>query len=74
LKQGETAVVPVEDGYAVLRLKEIVPAVPAADPQGMKSVETELTRTLGNETAKGYETALRHSYPVEIDRDALQSF
>jgi peptidyl-prolyl cis-trans isomerase D len=74
LKQGETAVVPVENGYAVLRLKEIVPAVPAADPQGMKSVETELKRTLGNETAMSYESALRHNYPVDIDRDALQSF
>jgi hypothetical protein len=58
----------------VLRLKEIVPAVPAADPQGMKSVETELKRALGNETAMGYEAALRRNYPVDIDRDALQSF
>jgi peptidyl-prolyl cis-trans isomerase D len=74
LKQGETAVVPAENGYGVLRLKEIVPAIPAADPQGMKSVETELKRTFGNETAMGYEAALRRNYPVDIDRDALQSF
>jgi len=66
--------VPAENGYGVLRLKEIVPAIPAADPQGMKSVETELKRTFGNETAMGYEAALRRNYPVDIDRDALQSF
>ena len=74
LKQGETAVVPAENGYAVLRLKDIVPAVPAADPEGMKSVGTELKRTLGNETAMSYEAALHRNYPVHVDRDALQSF
>ncbi len=73
LKSGEVAVVPAENGFAVLRLKEVVPAVPAADPEGVKSVEAELTRALGTETVVGYENALRQRYPVEIDRDALQT-
>ncbi|HVG81694.1 MAG TPA: peptidyl-prolyl cis-trans isomerase, partial [Methylomirabilota bacterium] len=45
LKPGEVAVVPTDAGFAVLRLKEVVAAVPAADAEGMKSVEAELTRT-----------------------------
>lgn len=73
LKPGEVAVVPAENGFAVVRFKEAVPAVPAADPEGLKSVEAELTRALGNEAVVGYENALHQRYPVKIDRDALQT-
>jgi peptidyl-prolyl cis-trans isomerase D len=73
LKPGEVAVVPADEGMAVLRLKEAVEAIPAADPEGMKSVETELSRTLGNDLVASYQTALRQRYPVAIDPDALQA-
>ncbi len=73
LRPGEVAVVPAENGFAVIRLKELVAAVPSADPEGMKSVEGELARALGNEAVAGYENTLRRRYPVEIDPDALQT-
>ena len=73
LKPGEVAVVPAENGFAVLRLKDVVPAVPAADPEGLKSVEAELQRAIANDTVASYQNALRRHYPVEIDRDALQT-
>jgi peptidyl-prolyl cis-trans isomerase D len=73
LKPGEAAVVPTDKGFAVLRLKEVVPAVPAADAEGMKSLEAELSRTLSNDVAFAYQNALRQRYPVEIDQDALQN-
>jgi hypothetical protein len=73
LKPGEAAVVPTDQGFAVLRLKEIVPAVPAADAEGMKSLEAELSRTLSNDVAFAYQNALRQRYPVEVDQDALQA-
>ncbi|HEX6102025.1 MAG TPA: peptidyl-prolyl cis-trans isomerase [Alphaproteobacteria bacterium] len=73
LKPGEVAVVPADQGFAVLRLKEVVPAVPAADAEGMKSLEAELSRTLSTDLAFAYQNALRQRYPVEIDQDALQT-
>jgi peptidyl-prolyl cis-trans isomerase D len=73
LKPGEVAVVPTDAGFAVLRLKEVVAAVPAADAEGMKSVEAELTRTFSNDLAFAYQNALRQRYPVEIDQEALQN-
>jgi peptidyl-prolyl cis-trans isomerase D len=73
LKQGDVTVAPAENGFAVLRLKEVVPAVPAADPQGLKSVEAELQRAVANDTVVSFQNALRRRYPVEIDRDALQT-
>ncbi|MGH7186518.1 MAG: peptidylprolyl isomerase, partial [Pseudomonadota bacterium] len=73
LKPGEVAVAPAENGFAVIRLKEVIAAVPAADPAGMKSVEAELARALGNEAVVDYQNALRQRYPVVIDQDALQT-
>jgi peptidyl-prolyl cis-trans isomerase D len=73
LKPGEVGVVPAGEGYAVLRLKEIVPAVPAADAEGLKSVEAELARALGSDVAASYQGALRKRHPVEIDQRALQT-
>jgi peptidyl-prolyl cis-trans isomerase D len=73
LKPGEVGVVPAGEGYAVLRLKEIVPAVPAADAEGLKSVEAELARALGSDVAASYQGALRKRHPVEIDQQALQT-
>jgi peptidyl-prolyl cis-trans isomerase D len=73
LKPGEVAVAPAGDGFAVLRLKEIVPAVPAADAEGLKSVEAELSRALGSDLVASYQNALRKRHPVEIDQEALQT-
>jgi peptidyl-prolyl cis-trans isomerase D len=73
LKPGEVAVAPAESGFAVLRLKEVIPAVPAADAEGLKSVEAELQRAIANDTVASYQNALRRRYPVEIDRNALQT-
>jgi peptidyl-prolyl cis-trans isomerase D len=73
LKPGEVGIVPAGEGYAVLRLKEIVPAVPAADAEGLKSVEAELARALGSDVAASYQGALRKRHPVEIDQRALQT-
>jgi peptidyl-prolyl cis-trans isomerase D len=73
LKPDEVAVEPVDNGFAVLRLKEIVPAVPSSDPEGMKSIKTELQRSLENEAAAQYRNALRSRYPVAIDRAAVDA-
>lgn len=73
LMPGEIGVVAAGDGFVVLRVKEVIPAVPAADPDGMKSMEAELARALAGDLVASYQDALRRRHPVEIDRDALQS-
>ncbi len=73
IKPGEVVLVPGENGVGVLRLKEVVPALPAADPEGMKSLEAELSRALGADLVAGYQNALRQRYRVEIDQGALQT-
>jgi hypothetical protein len=47
--------------------------VPAADAEGLKSVEAELARALGSDVAASYQGALRKRHPVEIDQRALQT-
>ncbi len=73
LKPDEIGVVAAGDGFVVLRVREVIAAVPAADPDGMKSMEAELSRALAGDLVASYQGALRRRHPVEIDRDALQS-
>ena len=41
--------------------------------EGLKSIEAELQRAIANDTVATYQNALRRRYPVEIDRNALQT-
>ena len=64
-------VVELGDGFAVVATDEIVAADPAADPDGVKQLRTELEGDLRNDLLAQFEAELRRDYRVEIDGAAI---
>jgi peptidyl-prolyl cis-trans isomerase D len=71
LKPGEVAVGQVAGGYAVARLKEIVPADPAGDAAGVAQVADALRQSIGADVYAQFNSALRERYGVAIKQSVL---
>lgn len=72
LKQGEMASVVSRDGTYVVRLTEIRPADPAADPEGVARLRQELGQQIGGDLIREYASALRARYGVSTDPQAIE--
>src|SRR5690606_16657903 len=64
---------PTSDGYIVAAVKEIMPADPASDPDGVEAVRQQLAQLIQNDLLTGYGAALRERHPVTIDEEAFNS-
>lgn len=71
LKLGETATAATAEGYFVVRLAEIVPVDPAADPASLKRFSDALTQSVAGELSQQYVRALRERMNVVIDPSAV---
>lgn len=70
---GKTAeeVVQLNDGFAVVATDEVIPADPAANPEGLEQLARELEGDMRSDLAVQFEAALRREYPIEIDGVAI---
>lgn len=73
LKPGEATTLTTEKGAYVVALKEIIPADPAADKDGLARIGAALRSNLETGLAAAYNDALRSHFPVEINHKTLDS-
>jgi peptidyl-prolyl cis-trans isomerase D len=64
-------VVQLDGGFAVVVTDEVIPAEPAADPEGVKRLARELEADMRSDLIVQFETGLRREYPIEIDGGAI---
>jgi peptidyl-prolyl cis-trans isomerase D len=64
-------VVPAGDGFALVALDEVIAADPAADPDAVERLRTELRADMQGDVLAQLEASLRDDYPVEIHAAAL---
>jgi peptidyl-prolyl cis-trans isomerase D len=64
-------VVELPDGFAVVATDKVIAADPAADPDGLKQLRSELERGLRNDLLAQFEAELRRDYRVEINGAAI---
>lgn len=68
---NETATVPSHDGVYVVKLAEVVPADPAADPAGLAQLRDQLRQQVGSDLVAAYAAALRQRYGVSINQSVI---
>ncbi|MGE5442628.1 MAG: peptidyl-prolyl cis-trans isomerase [Bacteroidota bacterium] len=72
VQPGETVVVPVKDGFAVARLKSVLPPA-ETDRAAEASVRSELTESMRGDILAQFAAGMRVRYPVRINPRALES-
>ena len=75
LKPGETATAPTRDGdgQLVLKLVEVTPADPAADPDGMAQLRRQLRASIADDLLAGFRDALERDVEIRVDESALNA-
>ena len=70
---GKTAeeISQLNDGFAVVASDEVIPADPAADPEGLEQLARELEGDMRSDLVVQFEAELRREYPIEIDGAAI---
>jgi predicted metal-dependent TIM-barrel fold hydrolase len=71
LQPGGIATGAGPDGQYVAQLKEIQPADPATDVNGVGQMSAQLNQEISAEMLKQFDLALRERFPVEIHATAL---
>jgi peptidyl-prolyl cis-trans isomerase D len=72
LKPGEAALTPGLEGQYVVRLKEIVPADPAADAAGVDQIRTQLRQDMANDLIAEYTQGLRTRLGAQVNRAVVE--
>ena len=70
-KLGKAVDGPISDGYLVAAVKEIKPADPATDADGVKAVREQLATLIKGDLLSGFGAALRDRHSVTVDEDTL---
>ncbi|HVO15383.1 MAG TPA: SurA N-terminal domain-containing protein [Alphaproteobacteria bacterium] len=70
-KLGQAVSGPTSDGYIVAAVKEIKPADPKTDAEGVKSVREQVAQLMQSDLLAGLGAALRERHPVTIDEDTF---
>ncbi len=67
---GDIALSPTENGYAVARLDDVIPA-PASTTTTRQDIATGQTQAITGDLIAGFAQSLRSQYDVDIDRDSM---
>lgn len=70
-KVGDIASGRGTDGYLIAKVKEIRPANPATDANGVAAVEKALVDAMRSDVQAGFAGTLRDKFPVSINQKAL---
>jgi peptidyl-prolyl cis-trans isomerase D len=68
LQPGALAMAPGLEGHYVVRLKDIVPADPAADPAGVEQLRVQLRRDIAGDLTAEYAQGLRQRLGANVNR------
>lgn len=71
LKPGELAMAPGLDGHYVIRLKDVVPADPTADPAGVEQLRVQLRRDIAGDLMAEYAQGLRERLKASVNRPVV---
>jgi peptidyl-prolyl cis-trans isomerase D len=71
LKPGELTTAPGLEGHYVVRLKEIVPADPAADAPGVEQLRAQLRRDIAADLTAEYAQGLRRRLGAAVNRPVV---
>jgi len=74
LKQGEATMVETPEGFLVAKLDSITDPDPSSDPAGAAALRDELNRSLTQDVAIVFGTALRDREHPTVNRTLLDSF
>lgn len=72
MKPNDVGIVAARDGQSVVRLTEILPADPAADPEGVARLRETVNQQIGDDLVAEMAQALRERFPVTIDPALIQ--
>ena len=72
-KTGDVATGEAQDGYVVSQLREIIPADPTTDKDGVAAIQLQLDNAVGNDLTVEYGAALETRYPVQINQQAFDA-
>jgi len=70
-KLGQAVSGPTSDGYLVAAVKEVKPADPKTDADGVKAVRQQVVQLMQSDLLAGFGAALRERHPVTVDEDAF---
>lgn len=75
LRPGETATAATReaDGQLVLKLAEVQPADPAADPAGVARMRDQLRASMAGDLLGGFREALERQVQIRVNEQALQA-
>lgn len=73
LKQGETTMIETPEGFAVVRLAQIVDPDPAKDPAGAAEAREAMTRSLGQDVQVVFANALRNGAAWNVNQTLLDN-
>ncbi len=70
-KKGEVVIAASNEGYSVAQIKQIIDAEPGKNKAEADSLSTQLSNVVSADAIAQYLAALRTTYPVSIDRNAV---
>ena len=70
-KKGDVVIAASNDGYSIAEIKQVIKAEPGKNQAEEKSLTTQLQNVVSADTIAQYLGALRKTYPVTIDRNAV---
>lgn len=71
MKPGDITAAPGNNGYFVARLREVQPADPATDAEGLKRVREQLTTAMSNDFVNEFAAAMRRRLGVEVNQRVI---
>jgi len=70
-KKGDVVIAASNDGYSVAEIKQVIAAEPGKNKAEEQSLTTQLKDVLSADAITQYLAALRQTYPVKIDQNAV---
>jgi len=70
-KKGDVVIAASNDGYSIAEIKQVIKAEPGKNKAEEKSLTTQLQTVVSADAIAQYLAALRETYPVSIDRNAV---
>ncbi|NKB21945.1 MAG: hypothetical protein GKS01_15745 [Alphaproteobacteria bacterium] len=70
-KKGDVVIAASNDGYSIAEIKQVIVAVPGKNKAEEDSLSTQLKNVVSADAVAQYLAALRKTYPVSVDRNAV---
>lgn len=71
LDENETSLITLDDGFAVITLKEIIPAKPENDFDGVMKLAERLEDNIAEDLGSAMIAALSQKYPIKINQSVI---